>query len=232
MSFAVKNTTFYGPLDLLCPHTCRGCGAMGELLCKRCKNYIKEAHANVCPKCHRTIAEGQKRCLDCKNLPFEATFVYGWREGMLPELVKEYKYQAVRDMAEVLAGLYAEMIHEGFNEGREVVIVPLPTIGKHVRERGFDHMLSVAKKLARKRGFLCQPVLKRVNKSVQVGASEKMRLKQAAEAYAVDGDLDAEKMYLLIDDVWTTGASMLAASKKMQEAGAKHLAMAVLEVGK
>lgn len=151
---------------------------------------------------------------------------------MLPELVKEYKYQAVRDMAEVLAGLYAEMIHEGFNEGREVVIVPLPTIGKHVRERGFDHMLSVAKKLARKRGFLCQPVLKRVNKSVQVGASEKTRLKQAAEAYAVDGDLNAEKMYLLVDDVWTTGASMLAASKKMQEAGAKHLAMAVLEVGK
>lgn len=151
---------------------------------------------------------------------------------MLPELVKEYKYQAVRDMAEILAEFYAEMMSDDFSDGREVVVVPLPTIAKHVRERGFDHMLRVVKKLARKKGFSCQPVLKRVNKSVQVGANEKTRLKQAAEAYEVFEELDAEKMYLLIDDVWTTGASMLSACEKMQKAGAKHLAMAVLEVGK
>ena len=241
MSFDVKNTTFYRPFELLFPHTCRGCGARGELLCECCKNYMVEQRQNVCPKCHRALDERTPRCPDCKKLPFLATFVFSWREGALPVLVKEYKYQAVRGMSEVLAKLYAEMIGDlegvsgadGLTAGSgPVKVVPLPTISRHIRERGFDHMGLVAKKLAKKRGWEYAPVLMRVNKTVQVGADEKTRRKQAGEAYAVETELDSEATYLLIDDVWTTGASMMAAAEKMQEAGAKRLAMAVLEVGK
>ena len=112
-----------------------------------------------------------------------------------------------------------------------MVIVPLPTIRKHIRERGFDHTKRIAKEFGKRRGLLVSEVLLRVNKTVQVGADEETREKQAAEAYAVDMEkFDADKTYLLLDDVWTTGASMRSAAKKLREAGAKQILGASLSL--
>ena len=103
------------------------------------------------------------------------------------------------------------------------VLAPLPTVRRHVRERGFDHI----RLICRKTGLPVERALIRVNDSVQVGADMETRRRQAAEAYkAVSADSD--KRYLLVDDVWTTGSSMLAACEAMRAAGSKNLAIAVI----
>ena len=66
-----------------------------------------------------------------------------------------------------------------------------------------------------------------MNNSVQVGADMETRRKQAAEAYGAV-DVEPNKRYLLVDDVWTTGSSMLAACETMRAAGSKNLAIAVI----
>ncbi len=65
---------------------------------------------------------------------------------------------------------------------------------------------------------------------MQVGKDDKTREEQAARAYKASSAcrIDPEKLYILIDDVWTTGSSMEAAIKVMQKAGAVKLASAVL----
>lgn len=107
--------------------------------------------------------------------------------------------------------------------GSDWVLVPLPTIRRHIRERGFDHIGLLCKKT----GLPIERVLVRVNNSVQVGANTEMRRRQAAEAYRAV-NVDANKKYLLVDDVWTTGSSMLAACDVMRAAGSKNLAIAVI----
>ena len=107
--------------------------------------------------------------------------------------------------------------------GSDWVLVPLPTIRRHIRERGFDHIGLLCKKT----GLSIERVLARVNNSVQVGANTEMRRRQAAEAYRAV-NVDANKKYLLVDDVWTTGSSMLAACDVMRAAGSKNLAIAVI----
>ena len=158
----------------------------------------------------------------------------GWRRGVLKKLVSEFKYESVRAIGEVLAEMLNEAIPDLAKilpEGAEVVVVPLPTIGKHVRRRGLDHTLILARKLAKKRGWKCEQVLTRVVDTVQVGAKVKERREQAERAYKVSQGVDSRKYYLLLDDVWTTGASMKAAERVIREAGATKVMGAVIGVG-
>ena len=58
--------------------------------------------------------------------------------GLLEKVVQDYKYLPKKDLVEVLAELVVESLRkEGLEDS---VVVPLPTITRHIRERGFDHM--------------------------------------------------------------------------------------------
>lgn len=222
----VKKTMLGKLLDMLLPFYCRGCGKTGSLLCEDCKNNIeiigrvrrvgdgkkeqKVSIRNARGKTEKTIRLGE----------VEELFVGGLREGALKTLISDYKFKSVKKATEVLV----EILDEAVPEDLDVVVVPLPTIRKHIRERGFDHTKKLAEEFGKRRGLSVSEVLVRVNKTVQVGADEGTREKQAAEAYAVDMEkFDKKKTYLLVDDVWTTGASMRAAAKKLREAGAKRI---------
>lgn len=217
MGFDVKITTFLRPLDLIAPFTCRGCGRLGELLCECCKNYNIKVMPKICPRCRKN----QKKC--CCEVP---VYAVAYREGPVMKLTEDFKYKSIRKTAMTLAELMNCAIPCDL---REAVVVPLPTISRHIRERGFDHTKLLAKKLCKMRpGFELEPVITRLGKNVQVGADAKTREAQAKQAYAVERKLDPNKLYLLIDDVWTTGSSMNAAIAAMQKAGAKRIASAVM----
>ena len=226
MGFIVKNTTLYGPLDLLCPHSCRGCGALGRALCDCCKNYILREHFNYCPFCKHEIPG--HICTECALLP-PFTMV-GWKDSLIGDLVMEYKYHSTRAIGVELASILDTLLPYYCGD---TIIVPLPTIGKHVRERGFDHMFYVAKKLAKLRGYKVARILHRATNSVQVGAGAERRVSQAFSTYELTTPrLSAEANYVLLDDVWTTGASMKAATRKLREAGALKISIAVLAVSR
>lgn len=242
MGFVVKNTTKWGLLDLLCPHSCRGCGVLGAVLCERCKNHIISEHQNICPHCRRvspnvnpksrqgSIPSGSSNlCPDCDS-PFQDFWSVGWREGALAKLVSEYKYKSVRACSDTLAELLDRSIPD--SAPKDMIIIPLPTIGKHIRERGLDHTNLLAKKLAKRRGWKVLPVLQRATDTVQVGTSAKIRQSQAEKTYQASRQVAQDSSYLLLDDVWTTGASMLSAAKVLKSAGAKTIYGAVIEIGK
>lgn len=239
MEFVVKNTTKWRLIDLVAPHSCRGCGHTGAVLCERCKIYNKEQREAICPLCRMVVAQSYEnggKLVKCPNCEMEllGLWAVGWRRGVLKKLVSEFKYESVRAIGEVLAEMLNEAIPDLAKilpEGAEVVVVPLPTIGKHVRRRGLDHTLILARKLAKKRGWKCEQILTRVVDTVQVGAKVKERREQAERAYKVSRGVDSRKYYLLLDDVWTTGASMKAAERVMREAGATKVMGAVIGVG-
>lgn len=239
MEFVVKNTTKWRLIDLVAPHSCRGCGHTGAVLCESCKIYNKEQREAICPLCRMVVAQSYEnggKLVKCPNCEMEllGLWAVGWRRGVLKKLVSEFKYESVRAIGEVLAEMLNEAIPDLAKilpEGAEVVVVPLPTIGKHVRRRGLDHTLILARKLAKKRGWKCEQILTRVVDTVQVGAKVKERREQAERAYKVSRGVDSRKYYLLLDDVWTTGASMKAVERVIREAGATKVMGAVIGVG-
>ena len=80
-------------------------------------------------------------------------------------------------------------------------------------------------------GFKTAKMLARMNDTVQVGKDAETRKNQAKKAFKVVKTVEEKVIYLIIDDVWTTGASIGAAAIKLREAGAETVLAGVLAVG-
>lgn len=225
----VKNTTFVGLLDLLAPHSCMGCGHIGNALCERCKNHIITQRTNICPNCKAKIKSKSGNCKHCKDLP--ATFIVGERDELIGTLVHNLKYQSVRSLARPLAELLDASLPDFKSKA---VIVPLPTISKHIRKRALDHTYLISRHLSRIRHYQVQRLLLRTNSTTQVGTDRATRQKQAASAYALNPKfiIDPQATYILLDDVWTTGASMLAATRLLKSAGASNIVISILALSR
>ncbi len=222
MAFIVNITTNISVLDLVFPFSCRGCGHTGEILCGRCKKNLEKGFLDA-EKIRRN--RGELRLGKIKEL-----YAVGYREGVLRKLAVEYKYSARRAYAGVIAEIMAEVLPDFC--GERVAVVPMPTIRRHIRERGFDHTERLAKKLARIKGWEFLPIIKRVNRTTQVGKDEETRERQAAEAYQIFGEISKDKKYVLVDDIWTTGATMRSGAEVLAKMGAEKIVGVVICKGR
>ena len=227
--YRVKITIEKFILDMVLPNRCVRCQREGGIFCDRCKKYISITNPSYVMN---------------DMYGFEKLLVAGLKEGWFERMVRDFKYKGRRDYGEFLAEKLGEMILgeiekmklngewgdmsrrfcDGEMEVKEIVLVPLPTIRKHIRERGFDHTLRLCfelenflQKRLEKLGMKVEyrDLLVRKNKTVQVGKEKKERVKQAEKAYGIREGIKIENktLYILVDDVTTTGASLLAAKK-------------------
>ena len=210
MKKRVKITTLDWILDIIFPCYCKGCGKIGSAFCSCCifNNLAKN-----------------RPFFTFSDPDFTGIFACGMRVGCLSELVSEYKFLSRRRNSYALAEMLFEVISR-LSPGVEYVVVPLPTISKHIRSRGFDHIARLCQDFSSISGFSVCSALIRAKNTVQVGSSKVKRLEQAHGAYMVNpkARLDSKSHYLLVDDVWTTGATMRAA-REVLKAELKRLGM-------
>ncbi|MBQ3293247.1 ComF family protein [Candidatus Saccharibacteria bacterium] len=155
-------------------------------------------------------------------------YVVSDRSGLLGSLIHDYKYYSTRALARPLTELLDASLPQ--NLPTNSVLVPLPTATHHIRTRGFDHTYKIAKNLAKIRNLTVEKILIRNQNTTQVGSNREKRLSQAKSAYSINpkAKIDGTKTYILLDDVWTTGASVTSALKKLQSAGAKKFIICLL----
>jgi len=212
--YRVKITIEKFILDMVLPNRCVRCQREGGIFCDRCKKYISIINPGY-------VMEDM--------YGFEKLLIAGLKEGWFERMVRDFKYKGRRDYGEFLAEKLGEVIFGEVKriEIRKIVLVPLPTIRKHIRERGFDHTLRLCfelenflQKRLEKLGMKVEyeDLLVRKNKTVQVGKEKKERMKQAEKAYGIrEGiKIESKTLYVLVDDVTTTGASLTAAKKILQ----------------
>lgn len=210
-------------LTLVAPHSCCGCGEVGSEICEGCKHNIITEGFSVCIGCLRPT-RGDNLCDSCVDLPAAALWCVGWRQDELKKLLDRYKFDAARSAASSLVELLDATVP---SLPIDTVVTIVPTVQSHSRERGFDHMLLVGRGFAKRRKLRFEPLLHRSGGGTQHHKTKRERLEAAQKAFQPISTVLPEKV-LLIDDIFTTGATFRVSLKLLQAAGVSSLYGAII----
>lgn len=246
MSVATLSSRIYdAALALVYPQACAVCGASVEsrhdgVACKSCwqTTRVFTDGDTLCWKCgcltEAAISDARRqsvRCGRCDEETFSNARACGFYEGALRASILELKRQA--HVPARLARLLLDAQQRApLNRAELIVAVPLHP--KRERERGFNQALLLARELARVTGLPLDEhsVTRRLHtERHRSGMDAKARRQSVAEAFAVrHPKLVAGKRVLLVDDVFTTGATVSSCAATLKDAGAEEVF--VLTVGR
>jgi ComF family protein len=222
-------------VDLLFPPRCVACQGYGAWLCKDCLDDIEVILHPVCSRCGLpadgpVIARGQSPphtalvCGRCQKAPpqLDGLGAYAVHSGPLREAIRHFKYKDVRVLAAPLGKLMAEgwaVLPPGDIEID--AIVPVPLHATRERERGYNQATLLARELGYHVGRpVVEDSLVRTRATIpQVGLGARERRANVRHAFQCASASLAGSRALLIDDVYTSGATLEAASAALRNGG-------------
>ena len=203
-------------LDWLFPPTCLGCGEEGVFICPECFSRIKLIPRDVCNFCGSYTSK-QGKCVNCDNkvLPYAGFRAFAYYDGVVRKAVHHLKYQNDLTIGHYLAG-WLHLVYERTDWDVDL-IVPIP-IGEQKRaQRGYNQAERLAKPLAEMLDMpFSNEALIRINElSSQVGLNHEERRENVRQAFVANAHMVKGKTILLVDDVFTSGATMEAAATEL-----------------
>lgn len=225
-------------LDVLFPRPCVGCGldrkGQGEFLCELCRDHVPFILPPFCTTCGRpaemeyAYPTEEFECGLCRKntYRFDRARSLGVYTSVLKELVHFFKYRshpgAIREITSLLEQ-HLDPLEEHYQD-LQVVWVPLHR--RKLKERGFDQSYVLARQMAR----LCRlPVVEgtlvRVrDTSPQARKNRTERMANVRGAFQVARpEAVAGRRLLVVDDVFTTGATVNEVTKVLKQAGAERV---------
>lgn len=209
-----------GLVDLLLPERCVGCGAYEQgLLCSACSAGLVRLRGTHCARCGAPTAWPVERCGECagRRLSFASARAAVAYEGAARALVAAWKERGLRRLGVVAAGLVAE-------------VVPVPPVEALAFVPGDPGRsgwrgVATAEALAGALGELWElPVVAVVRRTRsarrQRGLSRDLRRLNVRDAFQA---LPSPPRVGLVDDVYTTGATVGAAARALRRAGARSV---------
>ena len=213
--------------NLLFPLHCGNCNAPGTLLCEDCEAKLEFDHINRCLVCGGPSGLGHTHanCLTTFT-PQKFLTVFSYRPPFSKILQRvKYKQRAFSYLEPLVKIAMRDLRERGVNFGQEAVVVPTPLHFLKQLQRGFNVSEIIAQKLATEFDLFYQPKwLQRIrNTKTQTKLNKEERRQNVGRSFRVPKNYHkdlAERDILLVDDVCTTGATLLAATHALKEAGA------------
>ena len=201
---------FEALLNLLFPPKCPFCGKVQDV-------------PGICPDCEKDLpwipgaealreGPGGLRCAGAV-----------WYEKTVRDALLRLKFQGASEIAEPLGELIARCAAEQFG-GEFDTVTWVPVSKKRLRKRGYDQSELLARSACR--FWDIQPVRlleKKVDNPAQSGIHDgAARRANVLGVYEAVGDV-AGKRILLIDDICTTGATLIECTRVLEDAGAEQV---------
>jgi competence protein ComFC len=208
--------------DLFYPERCVGCERRAsDVLCRTCFEALPYVGSPVCGRCGLPTAFATPLCEECKNVDFafqsaRAPLKY---DGVGKKIVHALKYRGYRRVVDRLA---APLMLQVIDFSRFDAIVPVPLHRSRRRKRGFNQAELLARGISGKLRATVSDTLEAVRSTRdQIELSAAQRRANVAGAYRAKESLRGR--ILLVDDVFTTGATMHACAQTLLRAGASEI---------
>jgi ComF family protein len=207
-------------LDVVLPRRCAACGGGEELLCGACLAALRRLVGPLCARCGAPTARPVERCLECagRRLAFASARAAVAYEGPARPLVAAWKERGLRSLAREFADLV-------------VGTVPCPPAGAlafvpgdpdRSLKRGQNAAEALARELARRWELpLLRLLVRKQPARPQRGLSREERRQNVRGSFAAAGR--PPPRVALVDDVYTTGATVGAAATELRRAGARSV---------
>jgi ComF family protein len=179
-------------------------------LCQRCGKPLVSSASSICGECLK------------EDPPFKLARSFGLYEGVLKKAINLLKYQGIKRLSKPLS----ELILQTLKIPPVDVAVPVPLHERRLKEREFNQSALIAKYIAKGSGIplLSDCLIKSKDTVPQVGLNMKERRKNIKKTFEIkDRNPLNGKDIMLVDDVFTTGATVRECSKVLKNAGARDI---------
>jgi ComF family protein len=223
-------------------------------VCDECIEGLQGQSATLCVRCgealdidglhyERQFGAEALLCSPCRLAPpsFERAAAWGLYEDRMRELIHLMKYEGVRSAAKPLGKLLAQVIasmdDDKTSMGHDLVMIAVPLFPAKQRQRGYNQSLLIADEalaeLRRKSTLKMHPAhsaLRRVRDTEsQFGLTASGRRRNLRGAFVVaDPTVIAGREVLLVDDIYTTGATARECARVLRQAGAEKVWVATV----
>lgn len=219
-------------LDILLPSSCPLCRnfvAMPHTLCSSCFADLPLAPASCCLRCGGNTAQVEVGCGGClgdDNFPDRVYFPFLYHGG-IARLVVGYKFADRSQWAPLLVELsWSRMSSELLWEEPDFVL-PIPLHPRRFLARRYNQSALLAMELAKKinRPMVTNGLIRIKMTKPQTKLSLQGRRENVLGAFLANQNVLSGRSVLLVDDVFTTGATMMSAVKELRRAGVKRVAV-------
>jgi competence protein ComFC len=239
-------------LSFLFPKRCVLCKKIGSFLCPNCFSKLSFNAKSICLSCNKPSFNGLTHPSCKKKFTIDGCFSALTYNGVSRKLIYNFKYKPfLTGLKEVLSDLFYESLiqneefmqqiaplRQPLRQGLEVqegyegqanggwFMVPVPLSSAKLRKRGYNQAEILAKELEKNFSIPTLNLLKRIRDTkTQVGLKEEERRTNIKGVFAVkarSSNIEIRNI-LLVDDVVTTGSTLMEAARVLKKAGAKRV---------
>jgi len=212
-------------VDWIFPKMCSGCRREGEYICDNCqKKMIKPEQ--ICPMCCKPSIDGWTHPRCRRHDGMERLLVGLPYKGVVQQCLKKVKYKSAWDIISFLFEIWSKNCSDTVS--RDMVITCVPMWREKEHQRGFNQAELISTCVAEKNKGRTFVFLERTRETKPMfGLKKKERQANIAGAFRLVRQYTnakiQESVVILVDDVWTTGATMRECARILKQAGAKEI---------
>ncbi len=223
-------SVFTSLLQLFFPRECLSCGAL-----------LSEQDKEICHIClsrlpYTTYKLDQNNDVYKQIIPFveieAATSLFFFsKQGMIQELLHQLKYKGHQELGDIFGELLGKKIQKDLPEKMFDFIVPIPLHPKKLKKRGYNQLTLFGKQLANivEAQYEEKLLYKKTANETQTKKNALQRKENVKGVFGLhSSDKFIGKHILLIDDVITTGATLVEASRELKKIKGVKISIATI----